>query len=60
VAAIQHPANLQIVGTMRNGIASMSSEHGFCLEPVDQLILLAEKRADYAAFESSLLQPQTA
>ncbi len=60
VAAIQHPANLQIVGTMRNGVASMSSEHNFCLEPLDQLILLAEKRADYAAFESSLLQPQTA
>jgi voltage-gated potassium channel len=64
IAAIQHPANLQIVGTIRNGVASMNSEKLFCLEMGDQLVLLAEKRADYEAFEASLLQsnlqPQTA
>jgi voltage-gated potassium channel len=57
VAAIQHPANLQIIGTIRNGIASMSSENAFCLETTDQLVLLAEKRADYESFEKSLLVP---
>ena len=55
VAALEHPASLQIVGTIRNGVASMNPENSFALAATDKLVLLAEKRADYDAFETSLL-----
>ena len=63
IAALDHPTNLQIVGALRDGVALMPPEKSLRLEPKDQLILLAEKRADYDAFEASHLtthpQPQT-
>ena len=63
IAALNDPSNLQIVGALRNGIAMMPPEKSLCIEPKDQLIVLAEKRADYAAFEASYLTsnplPQT-
>jgi voltage-gated potassium channel len=60
VAAIQHPANLQVVGIIRNGIATMNVEKSLILEATDQLVLLAEKRADYQVFETFLLTSHTA
>jgi len=56
VAAIEHPASLQIVGAIRNGVTLMTSEKSFSLEETDKLVLLAERRADYEAFETSVLQ----
>jgi voltage-gated potassium channel len=55
IAAIQHPANLQIIGTIRKGVASMTSENSSRLQEADQLVLLAEKRSDYEVFETSHL-----
>lgn len=52
IAALAHPSNLQVVGTLRNGVAIMTPEKSLRLEQQDQLILLAEKRADYDAFET--------
>lgn len=64
IAALDHPSNLQVVGILRDGSALMPPEKSLRIEPKDQLILLAEKRADYDAFESDHLlshpQPQTA
>ncbi|MEY3895400.1 MAG: hypothetical protein RLZZ214_919 [Verrucomicrobiota bacterium] len=56
IAAIEHPTSLQIVGAIRNGVTLMTSEKSFSLEKTDKLVLLAEKRTDYEAFESNLLQ----
>lgn len=55
IAALDHPSNLQILGALRNGVALMPPEKSLRIEPEDQLILLAEKRTDYDAFEESLL-----
>jgi hypothetical protein len=64
IAALEHPSSLQIVGAIRNGVTIMNSDQSFSLEGADKLVLLAEKRADYEAFESthlhSNLQPQIA
>lgn len=64
IAALDHPSSLQVVGALRNGLALMPPEKSLRLEPKDQLILLAQKRADYDAFETSHLNsnplPQTA
>ena len=64
IAALQHPTNLQVLGALRNGTAIMNAEKTLRLEQTDQLILLADKRADYDAFEASHLTsntlPQTA
>lgn len=64
IAALDHPSSLQIVGAIRNGVTIMNSDQSFSLEGTDKLVLLAEKRADYEAFESthlhSNLQPQIA
>lgn len=62
IAALEHPLNLQIVGTFRNGVASMTPESSLHLEVSDRLILLAKNRTDYDVFETSLtsLLPQTA
>jgi voltage-gated potassium channel len=64
IAAIEHPTSLQIVGAIRNGVTIMTSDKSFSLEKTDKLVLLAEKRSDYDAFESSHLnsnlQPHTA
>jgi hypothetical protein len=42
----------------------MIQHKSFCLETTDQLVLIAKKRTDYEAFETSLLnsipQPDTA
>jgi voltage-gated potassium channel len=63
-AALDHPSNLQIVGAMRNGNALMPPDKSLRLEAADKLILLAEKRSDYDAFEATHLtshpQPLTA
>ena len=63
IAALDHPSNLQVVGALRDGVAIMTPEKSLRLEPKDQLILLAEKRADYDSFQSSHLTtnplPQT-
>jgi voltage-gated potassium channel len=55
IAAIQHPANLQIIGTFRNGVASMNPISSFCLDARDQLVLLAEQRENYEVFEAAFL-----
>ncbi|HEX8309962.1 MAG TPA: ion channel [Chthoniobacteraceae bacterium] len=55
IAALQHPANLQVVGAFRSGTALMGSEKSLLLEESDRLILLADHRADYDAFELSHL-----
>ncbi|HEX8372551.1 MAG TPA: ion channel [Chthoniobacterales bacterium] len=63
IAALQHPANLQVVGAFRKGVAVMSTEKSLLLEEGDRLILLADRRADYDAFELSHLNsvsPKTA
>ena len=52
IAALQHPSNLQIVGTLRKGTAILSGDKTFKLEKADQLIVLAETRASYEAFEA--------
>jgi hypothetical protein len=57
VAAIEHPSSLQIVGAIRNGVTIMTFEKSFSLEETDKLVLLAEKRADYEAFEAKHLNP---
>ncbi len=55
IAALQHPANLQIVGALRNGAAILNADKSLHLEKSDQLILLAGQRSDYDAFEASHL-----
>ncbi|MCU0748982.1 MAG: ion channel [Akkermansiaceae bacterium] len=64
VAALENPTSIQIVGIIRNGVTMMNCAKSFSLEESDQLILIAEKRADYDAFESNYrtlnLQPHTA
>jgi voltage-gated potassium channel len=57
IAALQHPSNLQIVGALRDGAAILNADKSFDLQKTDQLILLAKKRDDYEAFESTLLNP---
>jgi voltage-gated potassium channel len=64
IAALDHPGSVQIVGAIRNGVTLMNFEKSFSLEETDKLVLLAEKRADYEAFEiihrNQNLQPHTA
>ena len=55
VAALVHSTNLQVVGLLRNGVAMMAADKSITLTPADQLILLAEKRSDYQAFETDFL-----
>lgn len=57
IAAIEHPTSLQILGAIRNGVTIMTSEKSFSLEKTDKLVLLAEKRTDWDAFESAHLNP---
>jgi voltage-gated potassium channel len=63
IAALDHPSNLQVIGALRDGVAILMPEKSLRLAPKDQLIVLAEKRANYDAFETSYLNskplPQT-
>lgn len=52
MAALDHPSSVQIVGAIRDGVTIMNSDKSFALNETDKLILLAEKRSDYDAFES--------
>ena len=58
IAALHHPSNLQIVGTLRKGAAILNGDKTFKLEKADQLIVLAETRASYDAFEAFHLTTQ--
>jgi voltage-gated potassium channel len=64
IAALDHPNSLQVVGAIRNGLTVMNSDKSFSLDGADKLVLLAENKADYEAFESTYLnhntQPHTA
>jgi voltage-gated potassium channel len=55
IAALGHPSNLQVVGILRDGTAMMTPDKSLSMELKDQLILLAAKRSDYEAFESTFL-----
>jgi len=63
IAALQNPTSIQIVGIIRHGVTMMNCAKSVALEESDQLILIAERRSDYDAFESSYrsqnLQPHT-
>jgi len=59
IAALEHPANLQVIGALRGGNAILVPEKSLALEAADRLILVAESRADYDIFESSHLLTQT-
>ncbi len=55
IAALEHSANLQVVGALRDGVALMIPERSLLLQANDRLILLAENRADYDKFEAHQL-----
>jgi voltage-gated potassium channel len=59
VAALLHANQLQVVGVLRKGEALLASDKSFTLASDDQLILLAEKRSDYAIFESDFLKTKS-
>jgi len=64
VAALDHPRGVQIVGAIRNLVTIMNPEKHFCIKQTDQLVVLAECRTDFDAFQlthlAQNLQPQTA
>jgi voltage-gated potassium channel len=55
MAALQDPSNLQIIGVIRDQSTIVNPPLEFALAATDQLILLAETKIHFHAFQESLL-----
>jgi voltage-gated potassium channel len=54
ISALQHPANLQIIGLIRNGQHLLNPDKSITLQTGDSLIFLSEQRVDFAAIEQEI------
>ena len=55
IAMLQHRANLQLIGIVRNGKSILSPKSDMIIESSDRIIVLAEHRRDYLEVEKDLL-----
>jgi len=54
ISALQHPANLQIIGLIRDGQHLLNPDKSTTLQTGDSLIFLAGHRQDFAAIEQEI------
>jgi voltage-gated potassium channel len=54
IAALQHPANLQIIGLVREGNHLLNPEKSTTLQSGDSLIFLADQRVNFAEIEKQI------
>lgn len=59
IAALQHPANIQVIGLVRHGEPILNPDNTKPLAEDEKLILIADTRADYERFESEVLKSPT-
>jgi voltage-gated potassium channel len=55
VAVLKHPANLQIIGIIKEGKTILNPAKDVIINPDDKLIMLAEHRRDFSTIEDDIL-----
>ena len=55
VAVLKHPANLQIIGIIKEGRTILNPAKDVVINPDDKLIMLAEHRRDFSSIEDDIL-----
>ena len=55
VGVLKHPANLQVIGIIKQGRTILNPDKKVIIEKGDQLIMLAECRRDFSAIEQEIL-----
>ena len=60
VAVLRHPANMQLIGIVRNNTPHLNPPETMKLQADDRVIMLAESKEDFKTMERDLLQAQTA
>ncbi len=55
VAVLKHPANLQVIGIIKNGKTILNPAKNECIKEGDKLIMLAESRRDFSIIEQEIL-----
>ncbi|MBN2809228.1 MAG: ion transporter [Deltaproteobacteria bacterium] len=55
VAVLKHPANLQVIGIIKQGKTILNPAKDECIETGDKLIMLAESRRDFSVIEQDIL-----
>jgi voltage-gated potassium channel len=55
VAVLRHPANLQVIGIIKQGRTILNPDKKVVIEEGDRLIMLAECRRDFSAIEQEIL-----
>jgi voltage-gated potassium channel len=60
VAALKHPASLQVIGIVKKGKTILNPAKDVVIEEGDKLIMLAEHRRDYNSIEDDILSANQA
>ncbi len=55
VAVLKHPANLQVIGIIKQGKTILNPAKNECIEEGNKLIMLAESRRDFSVIEKDIL-----
>ncbi len=55
VAVLKHPANLQVIGIIKQGKTILNPAKEECIEEGNKLIMLAESRRDFSVIEQDIL-----
>ena len=56
VAVLKHPANLQVIGIIKNGKTILNPAKDIAIDKSDKLIMLAEHRRDFNQMEEDILK----
>ncbi len=56
VAVLKHPANLQVIGIIKQGKTILNPAKDECIEEDSKLIMLAESRRDFSVIEQDILK----
>jgi voltage-gated potassium channel len=57
VAVLKHPANLQVIGIVKEGKTILNPAKDVIIDEDDKLIMLAEHRRDFNSIEDDILNP---
>ncbi len=60
VTVLKHPANLQIIGIIKNGKTILNPAKNVIIDKGDKLIMLAEHRRDFSVIENDILSTKQA